>query len=61
MQTYSLLREFADSWMLLMLFCVFVGIWIWVIRPGARSAHQDAATMIFRNDESPAPREEAKK
>jgi cytochrome c oxidase cbb3-type subunit 4 len=60
METYSLLREFADSWMLLLLFCVFVGIWFWVIRPGSRELHRDAANMIFRNDERPAPREEAK-
>ncbi|WP_299673676.1 cbb3-type cytochrome c oxidase subunit 3 [uncultured Roseobacter sp.] len=61
METYSLLREFADSWMLLVLFCVFVGIWFWVIRPGSGKAHREAATMIFRNDERPAPREEADK
>ena len=61
METYSLLREFADSWMLLVLFCVFVGIWFWVIRPGSSKTHRDAATMIFRNDERPAPDQEAKK
>ncbi|MEO9648625.1 MAG: cbb3-type cytochrome c oxidase subunit 3 [Roseobacter sp.] len=61
METYSLLREFADSWMLLLLFCVFVGIWIWIIRPGSTVLHRDAANMIFRNDDRPAPQEEAKK
>ncbi|WP_299860909.1 cbb3-type cytochrome c oxidase subunit 3 [uncultured Roseobacter sp.] len=61
METYSLLREFADSWMLLLLFCVFVGIWFWVIRPGSGKTHRDAATMIFRNDERPAPDKEAQK
>jgi cytochrome c oxidase cbb3-type subunit 4 len=60
METYSLLREFADSWMLLVLFCVFVGIWLWVIRPGSGALHREAATMIFRNDDRPAPNEEAK-
>lgn len=61
METYSLLREFADSWMLLVLFIFFVAIWLWVIRPGSGKVHREAATMIFRNDERPAPREEADK
>ena len=60
METYSLLREFADSWMLLLLFFVFVGIWFWVIRPGSSKLHDEAKTMIFRNDERPAPSKEAK-
>ena len=61
METYSLLREFADSWMLLFLFVVFVGIWLWVIRPGSNAVHDEAKNMIFRNDERPAPKEEAQK
>ena len=60
METYTLLREFADSWMLLVLFCFFVGIWFWVMRPGSNALHDDAKNMIFRNDERPAPREEAR-
>jgi len=59
METYSLLREFADSWMLLLLFLVFVGIWAWVIRPGSNKVHDEAKNMIFRNDERPAPSKEA--
>ncbi|WP_298839914.1 cbb3-type cytochrome c oxidase subunit 3 [uncultured Roseobacter sp.] len=61
METYSLLREFADSWMLLLLFTVFVGMAFWVFRPGSRPLHRDTANMIFRNDERPAPAEEADK
>ena len=61
METYSLLREFADSWMLLILFVVFVGIWFWVIRPGSNAVHDEAKNMIFRTDERPAPQEEAQK
>jgi cytochrome c oxidase cbb3-type subunit 4 len=59
METYSLLREFADSWMLLVLFLFFVGVWFWVVRPGSSALHKEAATMIFRNDDRPAPRKEA--
>jgi cytochrome c oxidase cbb3-type subunit 4 len=61
METYTLLREFADSWMLLVLFLVFVGIWFWVIRPGSNKVHDEAKNMIFRNDERPAPSKEANK
>ncbi len=60
METYTILREFADSWMLLVLFCTFVGIWFWAIRPGSNELHDEAKNMIFRNDERPAPQEEAK-
>jgi cytochrome c oxidase cbb3-type subunit 4 len=61
METYSLLREFADSWMLLLLFLIFVGVWFWVFRPGSNKVHKDSANMIFRNDERPAPNKEAQK
>jgi cytochrome c oxidase cbb3-type subunit 4 len=53
MQTYSLLREFADSWVLLALTLVFVGAIVWAFRPGSRAIHDDAAAMIFRNDKKP--------
>ncbi len=58
METYSLLREFADSWMLLLLFCVFLGVIVWAFRPGSRKDHEETARMIFRNDERPAPSKE---
>ena len=61
METYSLLREFADSWMLLMLFIFFVGIGIWAFRPGSRKTHADTANIPFRNDDKPATDMEAGK
>lgn len=54
METYSLLREFADSWMLLALFTVFLGVFVWAWRPGSRKIHDDAANVIFRNETKPA-------
>ena len=39
METYSLLREFADSWMLLALTIVFVVVIFWAWRPGSRTVH----------------------
>jgi cytochrome c oxidase cbb3-type subunit 4 len=43
METYSLLRQFADSWMLLVLFTFFVGVVLWVFRPGATKSYENPA------------------
>ncbi|WP_102109764.1 cbb3-type cytochrome c oxidase subunit 3 [Oceaniglobus roseus] len=48
--TYSLMREFADSWALLTLFVFFLGAFLWVWRPHSRALHEDAARSIFRED-----------
>ena len=53
METYSLLRAFADSWMLLALTLFFVAVVVWVFRPGARTTYRDAANVVFRNDSKP--------
>jgi cytochrome c oxidase cbb3-type subunit 4 len=55
MDTYSLLREFADSWALLALFGIFVFVILWSWRPGSRALHDDAADVPFRHDDRPAP------
>ncbi|MDO9527075.1 MAG: cbb3-type cytochrome c oxidase subunit 3 [Gemmobacter sp.] len=54
METYSFLREFADSWMLVAMTVFFVGIIFWAFRPGSRKTHEVAATAIFRNVDRPA-------
>ena len=54
MDTYSLLRQFADSWALLLLVLVFLGTVVWAWRPGSRGLHDDAARSIFRNEDRPA-------
>ncbi|MCL4188275.1 MAG: cbb3-type cytochrome c oxidase subunit 3 [Rhodobacteraceae bacterium] len=54
METYSALRAFADSWMLLAMTLFFVGVLVWAFRPGSRQAHADSANLIFRNDDRPA-------
>ena len=51
---YSLLREFADSWMLLLLFLFFVGIVVWVFRPGSSRTYADTSDIPFRNADKPA-------
>ncbi|PRY94433.1 cytochrome c oxidase cbb3-type subunit 4 [Hasllibacter halocynthiae] len=50
MDTYSLLRAIADSWVLLALFAVFVFVILWAFRPGSRPLHDDAANVPFRHD-----------
>ena len=54
MELYTLLRQFADSWMLLLLFTFFVGIVIWVFRPGASKEYKDTANIPFRHVDAPA-------
>ena len=53
MQTYSILREFADSWMLLALTLVFLAVIAWAFRPGSRQVQAQAAGVIFKHDERP--------
>lgn len=55
METYSFLRGLADSWALLALVVFFVGVVLFVFRPGSRRTHKDAAESIFRNETRPAP------
>ncbi len=54
MELYSLLREFADSWVLLFLTIFFLGVFVWAWRPGSRKTHEDIANSIFRHDLKPA-------
>ncbi|MCF2870354.1 cbb3-type cytochrome c oxidase subunit 3 [Octadecabacter sp. G9-8] len=54
METYSLLREFADSWVLLAMFGFFLGAAIWAFLPSQNSAREDASQIPFRNDIPPS-------
>lgn len=60
METYTLLREFADSWMLLALFLFFIGMIIFVMRPGSTKTYSDVADIPFRHEDKPATAEEKK-
>ena len=51
METYSLLRYLADSWVLLILTGIFLGVIVWAFRPGSRPMHEDAANVPFRHDD----------
>ncbi|MBL4811381.1 MAG: cbb3-type cytochrome c oxidase subunit 3 [Rhodobacteraceae bacterium] len=54
MDKYSLFRQIADSWVLLLMFGFFVGAILFAWRPGSRKAHEEAASCVFRNEDAPA-------
>ena len=45
---YQAMRTFADSWGLVFMFAVFVGVILWTMRPSAKSLHDDAANIPFK-------------
>ena len=51
-QLWRLIR--TPLW-LLGLFTIFIGVVLFVFRPGSRAAQEDAAESIFRNEQRPAP------
>lgn len=53
MELYTALRAFADSWALLALTLFFIGVNLWVLRPGSTRTHREIAQIPFRNDDSP--------
>ncbi|MBK1636105.1 cbb3-type cytochrome c oxidase subunit 3 [Rhodovulum adriaticum] len=59
METYSAMREFADSWALLALTLFFLGVIAWVFRPGSTREYRDTADIPFRHDDEPAPRDQS--
>ncbi len=58
MDMYSLLREIADSWVLLALVIFFLGTVVWAFRPGSRAVHRDTADIPFRHEDRPAASDE---
>ena len=50
MDTYSLLREIADSWVLLAMFLFFLAIAIWAYLPSQARFREEARQIPFRND-----------
>lgn len=49
--TYEMLRHLADSWGLIVMGLIFLGLCLWPFRPGARPNNDAAARMIFGPDE----------
>ena len=49
--SYDTMRQFADSYGLIFLGILFIGLIGWTFRRGARRDHARAANMIFEQDE----------
>lgn len=60
METYSFLRQFADSWALLALVLIFLGVILWAFRPNSARVHRDIANIPFRHEDKPAPANDIK-
>lgn len=50
METYTLLREIADSWVLLAMFVFFIGAGVWAFLPSQSRARTDASMIPLRPD-----------
>jgi cytochrome c oxidase cbb3-type subunit 4 len=48
---YNDFRHFADSWGLLMMGMLFLVLILWPFRKGASQRNEDAANIIFRDDD----------
>ena len=53
METYSLLREFADSWFLIAMVAFFLGTWVFAFWPSLRADRESAASIPLRDDDQP--------
>ncbi|KRD53413.1 MULTISPECIES: CcoQ/FixQ family Cbb3-type cytochrome c oxidase assembly chaperone [Sinorhizobium/Ensifer group] len=50
METYTAMRQFADSWALLAMTLFFLGVVGFIFRPGAKKAADDAAAIPLKED-----------
>jgi cytochrome c oxidase cbb3-type subunit 4 len=50
--TYESLRQFVDSWGLLATAILFLVLVSWPFRPSAKKINDDAAHMIFEEDDN---------
>ncbi|OHV77183.1 CcoQ/FixQ family Cbb3-type cytochrome c oxidase assembly chaperone [Rhizobium sp. LCM 4573] len=50
METYTAMRHFADSWGLLAMTVFFLGVVLFTLRPGAKKAAEQAATIPLKED-----------
>lgn len=51
MSFYDMLRHFADSYALVVMFAFFLGLCAWPFRPGSQRGNRAAATMIFEEQD----------
>lgn len=49
METYTFMRQFADSWGLVAMFAFFVATAVFVFRPGSKRHYEEAARIPLKN------------
>lgn len=47
---YHAMRTFADSWGMLFMAAFFLLVIVWALRPSAKDAHADAASIPFKEE-----------
>ena len=50
METYTAMRQFADSWGLLGMAVFFIAAALFAFRPGSRKSADEAARIPFKED-----------
>jgi cytochrome c oxidase cbb3-type subunit IV len=50
METYTAMRQFADSWALLAMALFFLGAMIFAFRPGTKKLADEAASIPLKED-----------
>lgn len=50
METYTAMRQFADSWGMLAMALFFVGVIVFTLRPGGKRQAQEAANIPLKED-----------
>ncbi len=50
METYTAMRQFADSWGLVGMAAFFVLVILFTLRPGGKKAAEDAAQIPLKED-----------
>ena len=47
---YSTFRQFADSWVLLYMFLLFIGVIVFTFRPGSKKVSEELAQIPLKED-----------
>jgi cytochrome c oxidase cbb3-type subunit 4 len=50
METYTLMRHFADSWGLVAMLLFFIAAGLYAFRPGSRATADEAARLPLKDD-----------
>ena len=50
METYTLMRQFADSWGLLYMMLVFIAVVIYAFRPGSKKYYPEQAQIPLKEE-----------